>query len=145
MIWNIIIVYLGLLLTTIIHESLHLFMARIFNIEICEICIGWSSFAIRVTKKLYISPIPFGGFVVTYEEDLSAISRIQAGMFYMCSTIANIIVAVISLNIYFNLNVVVALFIGVYNIEIAIYNVLPFFSNDLTGYLETFKHKLEAC
>ena len=140
MITNVIIAYVGLMLTTAIHESIHSLMAKVFNIEICEICIGYRGLAARVTDKLYISPLPCGGYVVTYENELSSMNIVRVGMFYLLSTLANIMVAVISINLFIHTGIAALMFIGSYNLGISIYNLLPFFSgNDMNGLLNIRK------
>ena len=80
----------------IIHELMHVLVARFLGVEYHKIQIGANLLSINITSKLIVSLIPIGGYVEVDRKCLINQTNIKIFMFFEIAPFFNLIISIVS-------------------------------------------------
>lgn len=129
--------YIIILLQTLIHEVAHFTIARILNIPIKKISVGWEKCSIKF-RNLYLSPVLLGGYVEVFEKELQTKKSFEIVIFFEAGAIANFICSWLPMLFLKNIYSYAWLTLG---ILFALSANLPFESSDLYNIFSIIKKR----
>lgn len=117
--------YIAVILTVIVHESMHYFVATLIKVRVVNIAFGNSLHLFRIGKCL-ISPLIFSGYIEVDQEELYSKKKVVVILFYISGIIGNIILTIVA----WRLHNYWGIWLIIYNISAIMVNVLPIAENN---------------
>ncbi len=137
---DIIILYLLAYMSVLLHEVMHIFFAKMFDIEILSIKIGAEWPLIKI-GKLSISPLIGSSFVEAVYEDLEKANTVKKVVYFTSGIIANIFLSVFFCFVYKQMGGFIFRFISLMNVGFAFVNSVPLFKTDMANLISFLSKK----